>query len=536
MNRRIVLNAVANWIGFAAQLLVAFFTSPILVHGLGAPRYGIWSLVESILAYLMLFDLGVAASVVRYVARFEANGDQDRLNRIFSTSLCIFAAAGLIVAAIALGLASIGWTLVKVPPELVHEARWMLVLLGFNLAIGLPLNVFPSLLDGLARYPAKTAIRTAGLLGRTGLFLVVIWKDGGLIPLAWSITVCNIVEHLILAAACWWYLPRLRFSFLLVDRETFRLIRGYSLQAFALMIAGRVSYQTNALVIGAFLAPQFITYFAIAARLIEYAKNGLRAVTTVLTPAVSAFEARGDMAAIRSVFLTSTRIVLWIILPIQAGFYLLGKPFLSLWMGAEYVGWSYPSLAILALPLFLILSQSVSGRVLYGIGQLRWFTIVVIGEAVANLVISLALVGPMGIEGVAWGTTIPNILGNVLVAIHVCRLLNVRIMEYVRCSFLRPLAATCFLAAGWWFTPIFIDPGRSWIAFLLVGSAGMAGYGIMALLIEFGVKDLLWFFQSQADWFRNMGVLRGFRIRSLPFNSSVKETQYVARQEKQVIS
>jgi O-antigen/teichoic acid export membrane protein len=508
MNRRIVINAIANWMGFAAQLLVAFFTSPILVHGLGAPRYGIWSLVESILAYLMLFDLGVAASVVRYVARFEANGDQDRLNRIFSTSLCIFAAAGLAVAVSTIVLAAFGATLVKVPAELAHEARWMLVLLGFNLAIGLPLNVFPSLLDGLARYPAKTAIRTIGLIARTTLFLYVIWNRGGLIPLAWSITVCNIAEHFVLAAACWWYLPKLRFSPFLVDRETFRLIRGYSLQAFVLMVAGRVSYQTNALVIGAILAPQFITYFAVAARLIEYAKNGLRAITTVLTPAVSAFEARGDEAAIRKVFLTSTRFVLWIILPIQVGFHLLGKPFLSLWMGSDYAGWSYPSLAILALPLALILSQSVSGRVLYGIGQLRWFTVVVIGEAVTNLLISVALVGSMGIEGVAWGTTIPNIVGNLLVAIHVCRLLNVRLSEYFRLSFLRPLAAACLLAAGWWVAPTYMDPGRSWIAFLLVGSAGVIGYGIVALPLEFGFTALFQFCQSCGQRLGNLRITR----------------------------
>src|SRR5260370_37379094 len=105
-NRQIVANAVANWIGFAVQLVVAFFISPILVHGLGAPRYGVWSLVESVLAYLMLFDLGVAASVVRYVARFEANGDQVRLNRVFSTSVCIFGAAGLAVSVVTLGLSA----------------------------------------------------------------------------------------------------------------------------------------------------------------------------------------------------------------------------------------------------------------------------------------------------------------------------------------------------------------------------------------------------------------------------------------------
>ena len=77
----------------------------------------------------------------------------------------------------------------------------MLILLGFNLAIGLPLNVFPCLLDGLGRFPAKTAIRTAGLLLRTGFFLVVLWNQGGLIALAWAITACNILEHVALAAA-----------------------------------------------------------------------------------------------------------------------------------------------------------------------------------------------------------------------------------------------------------------------------------------------------------------------------------------------
>ncbi len=176
-------------------------------------------------------------------------------------------------------------------------------------------------------------------------------------------------------------------------------------------------------------------------------------------------------------------------------------------MGPDYVRWSYPSLAMLALPLFLILSQSVSGRVLYGIGRLRWFTVVVSGEAVANLLISLALVGPMGILGVAWGTTIPNILGNLLVAVHVCRLLNVGLLEYFRCSFLRPLAAACWPAAGWWNALVLSDPGRSWSSFLLFGSAGVAGYGVAAILLEFGPATLISFAHSFLRWFRRVSIL-----------------------------
>src|SRR5262245_25790732 len=103
--RKLLINAASNWFGFAAQLVAAFLLSPLLVHGLGTARYGIWSLVESILAYLMLFDLGVAASVVRFVARFEAIRDRNQLNRIFSASICIFGAAGAVAGGLALGFA-----------------------------------------------------------------------------------------------------------------------------------------------------------------------------------------------------------------------------------------------------------------------------------------------------------------------------------------------------------------------------------------------------------------------------------------------
>src|SRR5947207_15901782 len=96
------------------------------------------------------------------------------------------------------------------------------------------------------------------------------------------------------------------------------------------------------------------------------------------------------------------------------------------------------------------MSQSVSGRVLYGLGQLRWFTVVVVLEAVANLLLSLALVRPFGIEGVAWGTTITNIVGNLIVAVHVCSLLNVPLGDYLRKSFRKRSAVVSTLPAVCW--------------------------------------------------------------------------------------
>src|SRR5262249_25061089 len=129
--KRLFVNAAANALGFVVQVVVTFHVCPILVHHLGRERYGLWEFVNSVLAYLTLLDLGVAASVVRYVARFDASGARDRLNRVFSPSLCLFAAAG----GVALLLATTAACLIgycAVPPGLLGEVRGMMLLLGVN--------------------------------------------------------------------------------------------------------------------------------------------------------------------------------------------------------------------------------------------------------------------------------------------------------------------------------------------------------------------------------------------------------------------
>jgi O-antigen/teichoic acid export membrane protein/GT2 family glycosyltransferase len=485
--RALLVNGVASWLGFAAQVVATFFLSPILIHGLNDRRYGIWALIDSILAYLMLFDLGVGAAVVRFVARFEAARDRNELNRVFSTSVFIFTLAGLASLCIGGATALFGLGALGVPVDLQAEARVAVLLLSVNMAIGLPLGVFPAVLDGLGRYPAKTAVRTAGLILRIPLFMAIIHSGGGLIELAWMITGSNIVEHIALAVAAHRYLPELRFSPALIDRDTFRRIRGYSVNALLAMLAGRISFQTDSVVISSFLAPQFITFFTVGARLTDYVKSSLRAVTTVLTPAVSTLEARGDHAAIRRMFTDGTRWVLWAVLPIQTGLMLLGRPFLTLWLGERLAEECYPVLLILSIPLALAMAQSIGGRILYGMGRLRWYGRLAILEAVANLILSVALVLPLGIEGVAWGTTIPNLLFNCILAVYVCRILDIPVGSYIRSSFLVPCLVTSLLVLAWRGLMLWRQP-QTWLDLLLIGSAGAAAYLSAAGFAEIGPR------------------------------------------------
>src|SRR5437763_7590080 len=96
-DRSLAIGATINWAAFAAALAVSFFLAPYLIRGLGDARYGVWCVVENILAYFTLFDLGIASCLVRFVAKYHATEDRTELNKVISACLALFAAAAVAV-------------------------------------------------------------------------------------------------------------------------------------------------------------------------------------------------------------------------------------------------------------------------------------------------------------------------------------------------------------------------------------------------------------------------------------------------------
>lgn len=485
---RLWLSAATNWLAFAAQLAAAFFLAPLVVRALGEERYGLWALVESVLAYFTLLDLGIAAFLVRSVARHHVRGEFEQLNRVCSCGLAVF----VVVSALAVlaGLGALPWSLPHFADKLGGAGlAWAFAgMLLLNVALSLPLSLFPAVLDGLQRYDAKSAVRVGFLLVRVaGTLAVVSWWPS-LVGVAVVQTVCVLGENAALAGLTFRYLPQLRLSPRLVDRATLRQVRGYSGDAFLLLVAGRISFQTDALVIGAFYPAAFITWFALASRPVEFAKSLLRQVTTTLTPAVSGLEAKGDLAAVARVFLGASRVVLYLVLPVHLGLWFYGREFLSLWMQRPAFGeHCYPSLAILAAGLSLVVLQSVGSRILYGLGRLRLFARMALAAAALNLALSLGLVGWFGIEGVAVGTAVPDGLFCLFAVVYSCRLLGVGMREYVGRALVRPLLAAgplvlFWLAAReWW-------PVAGWVDLVAVLAAGVALFAVIGMGMEREVR------------------------------------------------
>lgn len=483
-HKRLLTNAAVNTLAFLAQLAVSFLMAPITIAALGDERYGAWSFIESFLAYMLLFDLGIAASLVRFVPRFVASEDRQALNRTYSACLMFFMAVGIAAAVIGWAVLVAGldfW--LKVPPDLKSEVGRVAIVVVLQFALSLPLSVFPAMLDGLHAFVAKSLTRTTFLLSRIPALLLAFHSESPLLNMVYVLAAANLFESIVLAWLVYRRLPGLRFTPRDVDRATIRAVSGYSADAFIAMLAGRLAFQTDAFVIGRRLSLAAIGYFAIANRLVDLAKTILRSATTTLTPAISASEARGDLDAVRAFVLHGTRLSLYIVLPIQCGLFLFGRPFLSLWLGAEYADASTTALWILNIPLCLTIAQSVGSRVLYGIGRIRLFSRVTLLEGLVNVVLSTALVGRFGIEGVAWGTTIPHIACCLFVIGYVNRLLGLSLERYVRKAWASPLLAVVVPLAAWWPMQAQFDVW-TWPTLIACGAGGMLPYVLIVAILE----------------------------------------------------
>jgi len=222
---------------------------------------------------------------------------------------------------------------------------------------------------------------------------------------------------------------------------------GYSSATLIIMVAARLRFRTDAIVIGAFLSATAITMFSIGSKLVTFATDIVVSLAEVFTPMASQFEARKELQALQRMFVLGSRACGMVMFPCTAILVVLGKSVIRVWVGERYVAEAYPVLLILLLATTLWTSQATSGRVLMGTGRHRTMALVVLIEGIANLVLSILLVRPYGIVGDALGTAIPLAITSIFfLPQYLCSTLNLPVLQFLRQAYLAPLLCSFPLA------------------------------------------------------------------------------------------
>jgi O-antigen/teichoic acid export membrane protein len=455
---QILKNVGSSWFALGVNVLVGLFLSPFILHRLGDTAFGLWILIFSATGYYGLFDLGIRSSIVRYVAKYSATNEHEELNRLVNTALFSYTGIGLVTMAITLIASHYLTSIFRIPADFLGTARWLLLMVGASVSLGFPIGMFGGILEGLQRFFIINLTSVSATLLRALLILVALQHGRGLLTVALITVTLPLLAGLINAAAAFGQV-RLRLGAKYVSRSSLRRIASYSGITFLIIVSQRLRFNTDAVVIGAFVSAAAIAYFTIGSRLVEYASQMVSSLAQIFVPMSTQSQARGDVDGLRKILIVGNRACAFIMFPIAAVLTILGKSIIQVWVGPKYVAASYPILLVLLYPMTLMMVQSASGRTLWAMAKHRTWAWVVLAEGVANLMLSVILVRPYGIMGDAIGTAIPLACSQIFfLPGHLCRLLRIKMWTYLSDAFLFPLALCIPLVAVLllmqrWFVP-----------------------------------------------------------------------------------
>ena len=155
--RHLVLRNMGwNWAGMVVEIFSGFVVAPFLVRKLGVSGYGLWIVIGSLSGYFSLIDLGLRGSVARQLSLHRANEQWDHFNQTFNSALAILCGLGGITLP---GAAVFVFDrLFEVHPDQIRDAKLALALVGVNLALSFPLQIFDGSLWAAQRFDLLNAV------------------------------------------------------------------------------------------------------------------------------------------------------------------------------------------------------------------------------------------------------------------------------------------------------------------------------------------------------------------------------------------
>jgi O-antigen/teichoic acid export membrane protein len=405
----LLVNAVSNWTVLAVNVAIGLFLTPFIIRHLGKDGYGMWSLLGSIVGYYGLLHLGVANAITPYAARYIGRRDWNGLNEVANTAMAMFTTIAVVVLVASFALATPLSHFFRVAPHNAVPFRWTIWLLGTAAALSFPNKVQVSVLRAYENYVASNTVVIGSSLLRALLTVVLLRLGMGLVGAALAILIADLTGVTANMVLCHRYATDVRFHLSRATRQMLRGLLVYGGTSSVIVLADIVRFNIDSVVIGKFVSLEAVGVYAIAAALVRYASQSMSETMKVLKPRFAQLDGVGDADGLKRTFLRALVVSSTLAFGGAALLVIIGKPLIVFWVGRGFLD-AYLPLAVLIGALAFDFAQNPAVNVLYALDRIRLLAVVYMSEAILNLVLSLILVHPYGMLGVAIGTAIPCLL------------------------------------------------------------------------------------------------------------------------------
>ena len=420
-------NVSTRYMAILVDGVLGLLLLPFNVAHLGPAAYGLWALTASITWFFGVLDLGYGGALVKFIAQYRAWRDRSSLNEILSTIGLVFTAIGALCLLVTAVLAWQVDTLFNIDPGQAETARSVLLITGTYLSVRFAFAIFGSVVYGFQRYYLNNAVSIGISLTIAAVNVAVLNAGHGLVALV----ACTTAVRLLSLALFMWNAYRV-YPGLSVRPSLFRVARlrevtGFSVYMLILDWSAKLNYSSDALVIGAMLDTTAVAMWTVGQRLAQFTQHLTNQLNDALFPNVVDSDAAQREDRLQAILMKGTKLSLGLAAPLCLALIVLADPLIASWVGSGFSASVLPAQIMLAVVLIRV-STASANLILRGAGQHKLLAMTNATAAVVNVGLSVALVRPLGLLGVALGTLIPIAVSTVGILFPAaCRRVNLPI-------------------------------------------------------------------------------------------------------------
>ncbi len=411
-SRRFLSGAAFSYLYQACVAIVGIWLTPFYLRMLGAHDYGVWLVGLQVLGFLLLCDLGVIGILPRDVA--QANGrelsgsEPDELPMLIASTAKIILPQTILVALVALAL-------FLFRPSAASGLRGPVVLVLSTFVVTYPLRMFPAVLQGLQEIKFLGQLRIWLWVATTAITVFLLFLGARFYALAggWCLLEAGSNVGALIK------LYRIRPD--LLRPSTWNKVGAFQWRWLARGLWVSVGQVTNSftsgldlLIIARALGPATVVVYSCTGKLVQVLQNQPQSLASYALPGLSQMKAAESRDRIRTAATCLTQAMILVAGAIFCVVLPLNQQFVGLWTGSRYFGGL--TLTVLFLVNFVArLIDYTLAMALFAFGYEKLYAVRSMLDGVVSAGLAIALVGPLGLQGVLIGFA----CGALLVAIPI---------------------------------------------------------------------------------------------------------------------
>lgn len=487
--KQIKIGAVFSYLLIVLNTVFGLFVSPFLLKQLGDGNYGVYKTIASFSSTLLVLDLGIGTTVMRYTAKFRAEKKYDAIGNFAAMGLIEAVIMGIVLLIVSLGIyfsidVLYGNSFTSSEISLAKNIFLITILTMFLTIVD---NVLNGVIMGTNQFAFANGFKFTTLLLRIVLTFGILYFW----PNAVVLVSISFITTLLCCVGNFIYIVKklkIRIKIIFWDKSIFKESLGYTALMFIQTLAVQANGNIDNIVIGAVLGSTVVAVYSFGIQMFNMYESLATSFSNLLLPKVSKKIAEGASDSELQDIVTKVGRIQFVVLGAAlVGFICIGQDFISLWLGADYADVYYLTL-ILIIPVTFVLIENVCLSILRAKNLMRFRTISLIATAAFNAIFTIVGVILFNYYAAALGTALSTVFGSlIMMNIYYHKRIGFKVFKFYRDVTKR--TAICAILPGILLVVLNKVLYGSWLEFFIKVVIYCAVYLLLLILYGFNKNE-----------------------------------------------